>query len=731
MITIIAEKPSQARNFAAALGGMSGAYNGEPYQIVASRGHLYEFVQNPRDMVEKAERSEKLAKWDPFLLPFDFSDFTWKKKLREGMGSVITAIKQACRVSDEVCIATDDDPTFEGQMIGWEILYENNIHPKRVSRMYFADESAKSVQDAFVNRVMLKYYLDDLQCAAAYFRSRFDYLSMQLTRIATYCAGFPKTKAGKVIPVRTGRLKGAMTVVVGDQLKAIANYKRIPTYSNRFRDENGVVYINKDEPEFADKSLVPMTYKPSDVIQDSCVHKMTSPKPLLNLAQLAGIMERKYGVNSKTTLDTYQSMYQAQRVSYPRTEDKAITIEQFNDLLPHVDAICELVGVDKRLISYRQPRKTHVKSGMAHGANRPGTNVPHALSELDQYGQGAREIYVLLAKSYLAMLSPDYEYDSYTGHLAQYPKFIGKVSICTKRGWRDVFDVSGDEPDSDKGLGHTAKPFVHEGFPPRPQTPTQEWLYKQLEKYDIGTGATQVSTFSEMSNARVTSHLFDVKKGKISLSPIGDMCYNLIQGTDIADLGVTASILKDMKDVAAGIAEADDLLPRISDIVRHDRDVMFDNAAKCGYKKGFSTMGKTTLTYQGQQYDVWDTFMGQHQWTEDELKRLGQGEKIVVSDLVSKRTSNTYAIYAQFNPNGSWVDKEGKNHTGPRVENMGFVDDRPVSFQNHTFSDAEVEKLLNGDRVHVTGLVSKKTGKNYDCDMTWNPGTKRLELHFD
>ena len=43
-VLIVAEKPSAARNMAAALGGMAGVFEGAPYEIVALRGHLYEFA---------------------------------------------------------------------------------------------------------------------------------------------------------------------------------------------------------------------------------------------------------------------------------------------------------------------------------------------------------------------------------------------------------------------------------------------------------------------------------------------------------------------------------------------------------------------------------------------------------------------------------------------------------------------------------------------------------------
>ena len=54
-------------------------------------------------------------------------------------------------------------------------------------------------------------------------------------------------------------------------------------------------------------------------------------------------------------------MYENSILSYPRTSDSTITLEQFNELLPLVDKIAELVNVDKDLLSYRKPRATHIK----------------------------------------------------------------------------------------------------------------------------------------------------------------------------------------------------------------------------------------------------------------------------------------------------------------------------------------------------------------------------------
>ena len=41
-------------------------------------------------------------------------------------------------------------------------------------------------------------------------------------------------------------------------------------------------------------------------------------------------------------------MYLDDYLSYPRTDDKTIKPEQFKELLPHLDELADLVGVDKK-----------------------------------------------------------------------------------------------------------------------------------------------------------------------------------------------------------------------------------------------------------------------------------------------------------------------------------------------------------------------------------------------
>lgn len=598
MVGILAEKPSAARNFASALGGMQGTYRGIPYTIVSAAGHLYEFKQ-PDEMVMPF-KSAQYKDWSISYLPWDEKDFNWQycvrgdyakrtaksesnKKIAENnyafATSLLDNIQRTLSYCDEICIATDVDPTGEGQLLAWEIISGLNLQNKRITRMYHQDEAAASVQKAFAQRKLLPPMLDDPEYKKALMRSQWDMLSIQWTRIATGCV------EGKAL-LRQGRLKSAMVSIVGDGLKAVAEYQKIPYYQNRFRDENGNLFTSPKEPQYKEAKDVPQSYSQSTVIVDKREMKATPPPALMDLAKLAAILAPK-GIRSKEVLEVYQKMYEQHVVSYPRTEDKHITEEQFNEMLPLVDRIASVVGVDPSMLTHRTKRKTHVKeAGCAHGANRPGVNVPKSLKDLDSFGSCAQEIYRILALNFLAMFCEDYEYEAQQGHVEAYPDFVGGATIPKKPGWKQIFSLEEEKTDEDqdtgKGLGKIAKPIVYEGFPKKPPTPTTKWLMKELEKHDVGTGATRTSIYADVTNENTRNPLLQETKGKITMTPYGTASYILLQGTHIGSVAITEQLMADMRQVAAGKESADEVLSRVKQLVRDDIVTMSNNKSNIG-----------------------------------------------------------------------------------------------------------------------------------------------------
>ena len=722
-VAILMEKNLAARHMAAALGGVTGNFEGADYVITAARGHVYEF-KAPEKMVP-ADQRETVKSWDLDHLPWDHTAFSWERSPRGDVSDVISRLKRDLSGADEIAVSTDLDPTGEGDLIAWEIIQELGLEDKKITRLYFVDESEASLAKAFRER---KELTGGAAAHGAYrkalLRSKFDLLTMQSTRVASAAAQRP-------VVLRQGRLKSAMVYITGEQLKAYNEYKKVPFYQNRFRDENGVVYSNPEEPMLKTKDEVPGDYTDSPVVVDGTKRKATAPPKLLDLAKLSAIMASK-GVAAAKTASVYQKMYEAQVVSYPRTEDKTITPEQFNELLPMVDKIADVVGANKALLTHRSARTTHVKPQGAHGANRPGPKVPSSLSEVERtYGKEGAMIYDLLGRNYLAMLAEDYTYDQITGHLEKYPDFTGSLNVAVDQGFKAVFsDDEGEEPaegDEDTkatSLGSSAAPFIHEGFPPRPARPTQGWLMNQLDKRDVGTGATRNSIFADVSAKSAKFPLIAVDtKGRLSLSEYGQMSYLLLPKTRIGDLSTTEQLMETMRAVEAGEIDGEDFLASFADWVRDDISTMKSNGVTMRDELSLDAVENVPRvegTWQGKKVAIKRKFSS-HEFTDDEMNKLFAGEELELTPT-SAKSGNPFYV------RGALAEQtyQGKKFVGFKSSVMV-----PMVWAQHKLTLDEVRQLLDGKTVTFSDCVSKK-GNKFEVDVTYGEdgGEKKIIPHF-
>jgi DNA topoisomerase-3 len=734
-VGILAEKPSAARNFAKALGGQSGTYNGESYVIAFARGHLFELKQ-PVDQVAPAKR-ERYASWALKDLPWDVTDFAFEREKKKDTSNLLADIKKTLSSCDSIAVSTDLDPSGEGFLLAWEIIAELGLGHKPIYRMYFTDESPASIQKAFVSRKRITSPEDHDEYRMAWLRSRWDFLSMQWTRMASQLAG-------QRVVVRQGRLKSAMTVLVGDQLKAHNAWKKVPFYEPRFRDENGVMYVDPDATRCARESDVDLSgLHASSVTVDSKTMKRSGPPRMLDLAGLSALLSAK-GVKAAEVLKTYQALYEAQICSYPRTEDKHVTKEQFAELVRNAPAIARAVGIDPSLLTHTAARSTHVKDSGAHGANRPGPNIPSSLAEVEnKYGKTGAMIYELLARSALAVLAEDYEYEAQKGHVTDFPAYVGSCSVPKKQGWKAVLggaSMADDDTDENNsaGLGTQAKPFVHEGVPPRPAAPTVKWLMKQLERRDVGTGATRTSTFAEVSSSKSRYPLMSETRGKIDLTETGEISYRLLPGTHIGDLAITERVFSDMKAVAKGERQADDVLAEVARLVTDDIAVMTANAQTMRKDLGMGDYVEKEYfegTWQktGEHVRFNRTWSG-HRFTDQECMDLLAGKDIEIT-AQSKKTGDDFTVI------GALGEGEYQGRTF-----VGFTPDftKPTSAAKRgvapkmmlgvKLTDEQREKIEAGEKVLVKGMKSKKSGKNFDAYLFLEDkpdGTRGIAFSFD
>ena len=696
MKCVLCEKASAKEKFSKAL-------KNEPDLVfVRAQGHLYSYPSSP-DVLG--------APKDWHSIPWNYDQMKWKKYLNKGMGKLVNDIKEAVEKSDEVIIATDNDPSGEGMLLAQEILSKISLSGKTISRMYFADESEKNIQKAFRERKVISSLYKDPEFLKADFRSKWDYMSMQFTRIATNISGQL---------LRNGRLKSYMNVLVGDQLKAVAEYKKDPVYEAAFVDEKGHWFLDPKADKTKDRNAVDLSnLRSSRIIIDGTQTKRTAPPKLLDLSALTSLLRGK-NIDPGDALTTYQSMYEDDVVSYPRTEDDFITIEQFNELLPLVDRIAEVVNVDKSLLTHREPRSTHIKALCDHGANRPGINVPNNLGELRKYGPSAPDLYELLAKSFLLMFCESYEYKQVKAHVEEYPQYVSSINLPVSLGYRNISDAT---PPKETPFGETASPDIKETVNPKPQNPTMKWLMVQLKKNGVGTGSTRTSTYVEVCKQHP---LFIDKKGKITLTTAGQVNYQLLQGTAIGSADLTKNIQDQMKDVSEGKLNADSLLRDISLTVLNDYAQMQRNSAdlQMPAPEEKKPVEKVSGTFNGEEVSFKKKW-GEHTFTDSEIIRLLNGETIAF--MTSKGSVKGSLQKQKYKKHVFWGFMPDKNEDDYAY---GVRDGKEIRFRKvwgaHTFTPEEIEKLVNGETItfeaygkkgmfEATGSLKKRyfQGKTY------------------
>lgn len=515
---IIAEKIDAAKNIANALGGLQGTYAGKTYAITELAGHVMELV-DPDEMVDDANEKEKIKTWKLENLPWDLQNFNWKYRVSKGKSRYLKQLKDRIKKYDPqgLVIATDPDPSGEGDLIAWEAIdYVGWNGP--VYRMDFESEDAEHFKKAFENLRLIPDKNKDEAYMAAKARQRFDFGSMQHSRAATIDLENVKIKG----VIRVGRLKSVIINYVKSQIDEHQHYVKKPFYRVRWKDDAGHVYTMPDETTYKQKTDADEQCAKEEVSPVSKVtrrDRFVTPPSLVSLSDIAGRLS-KQGFGPKDVEATYQKMYHDHVVSYPRTEDSKVSMEQYQQIAALAPAIAKCIGLDASVLTHPEPRKKYIKKGAKHGANRPYTNVPSSLDEVEtKYGKCGRAIYDLMAKNFLATMMNDAVYDHYDAELENHAKF--SMNILKQKNWKEIYQVSTDN-DETTGVppieGQIAKPFVDEGVNPRTPLPTQARIYAYLKKVDVGTGATRVSTVGDLIGRELKVN----KAGKVTLTALGE-----------------------------------------------------------------------------------------------------------------------------------------------------------------------------------------------------------------
>lgn len=652
---ILTEKKTEYDAFVKALGGETGTFNGYTFIQAHAQGHLLE-LDEPENMV-KPELKEKYRVWDLNNLPWNLNDFNWHKVIKRDYKTgkpakyavnLLNNIKRASQQAQAIVIATDtDETTGEGELLAWEIINYIGWHGP-VYREYHDDESPEAVRRAMKDLHDVSIQQKDSWFIKGYTRQRWDFCSQPLTRAATLLV----QEAGYYIhSANEGRLKSVMLSFIFQRLNAIKNYVKQPYFEVRFTDQNNHVFartIDKNDEELAKKirhqtesqaKQEQQQYQsPTGITIDSQKDLYQEPHTFTDLTKIDAILSHK-GYTSKMIQDTYQTLYQDYHyLSYPRSDDKAVTQAQFTELVKNRNQIASLVSVDLQLLTHLEPRKGLVEQSATHGANRPGNVVPTSLDDLRKpfktktQQECAVDIYTLVAKAALAIFGEDYQYRHITAHLTNYPEFQCSFNQPVKYNYKRIYH-RGKLPQTGKPLDRNATSFIYSGANPKPSWPTKEWLYKRLNsfKYSIGTPATQQSTLTSITDREGSSYLVTQTKEKLNLTQQGLMAAIMAQGTYIASPQVTIQLFQAMQAVGKFKMKPAQVLQTVNQVVNHDLPIMVRNVdvlkklVKLPKKK--DPKDYIQVLYQGKPVRIKKTW-GEHTWTPEEIATLNQGGKV-------------------------------------------------------------------------------------------------------
>lgn len=767
LITILNEKYSQAVNYANALGGFTGMLNGEPYQIVFAIGHLFEM--KPLSEMVPIDEVDNFTTWDSERLPFDRRKIQWGVRLKEDTPTLkykdrLEKIAASLAQSDTCIIATDSDKSGEGDLLAWEILNALNFRG-RVYRSYHENEDADSVKVATLPANLIEVDRNDGALLRGLARQRFDFLSIQHSRVSTDIGRKHQVLSWKQ-NTREGRLKSNMVELVGSSEYAHETFKPSSRYTTSYVDKDGHVFLKAKSAEFdnqADAEKLVTNMNPSIIVDAGISSSERKPPALPDTDVIAAQLE-KVGVDSAEFVKVYAKMYADSIVSYPRTDDSDITLSQLKELIPLVPQMASVIGVDLNDIDVDNFCRDHVTTEhRPHGAIRPGKTVPASLDALRTYGAVAPIIYEAIARAFLAQFAPNavYQTHRYTDESGEYkyqmttnvfrgyerilnPKVTAQA-ILDKNGREiDLELLSDDEhaqllaSQSPVEIGGILNPAVKEKRAKRPNLATQTILSDYLKRNNVGTGATRVKTFLEIVTKdpkKVTKYaIFMDKKGRLRLTDLGKVSFLEMKGTLLSRPDVTKELDKRLDKVADKELTIEDVLTTFDAIFLRDKATIINNAPKLSSLKKVAApqnpRKKITGTFgpTGKTVTFWDTWSN-HTFTPDEQVLLLKGEEISFKLPIDKNKT-----IADLNGNADEMvivkgllrddgDKYGFGFkqtdriypkrttvTGiyqPTGEEISFAG----KFGSHVFTQEEIDQLLAGENIRFT--ATKRAGGTY------------------
>lgn len=326
---ILTEKPSVARDFAAALGARSGGTDGyienDDYVITWAIGHLLApFDPEDYDPVYK--------KWSLSSLPILPAEF--KFKAQPQTKKQLDVIKRLLKRTDLDRLIVATDAGREGELIARLILNDGRSKLKAY-RFWTSAALTRDVIHQELKKIKPLNEYDRLFIAGRA-RQKADWLvGMNLSRLATlklndlFSVGRVQTA---VLSLLVERRKAIDAFIPQDyfELKAHFKFKAGAFSAYWFDPKKKEDEKRKDKKEELDIILKKCAGKNAVITVLNETEKTTYPQGLYSLTELQRQANMQFGFSASKTLEIAQSLYEKYKcLSYPRTDSKVMATSSF------------------------------------------------------------------------------------------------------------------------------------------------------------------------------------------------------------------------------------------------------------------------------------------------------------------------------------------------------------------------------------------------------------------
>ncbi|KOP39016.1 MULTISPECIES: type IA DNA topoisomerase [unclassified Flavobacterium] len=557
MITIIAEKPSVAREIAVLLGATEkkdGYLTGNGYFVTWAFGHLVELAMPSDYGISGFQKSALPIIPQPFLLTIRKIKNNKGYAADEGAQKQLKIIKHVIDQSEKIIAATDAGR--EGELI-FRNIYEFLKCRKPVERLWISSLTEKAIKDGFEN---LKPSSDfEGLYKAARSRSRADWLlGINASQALSIAAGDGIYSLGRV---QTPTLGLICRRYFENKSFSIKQYWQLElVHSKEFSDFKSLSQNKWEDKKAADKVLQLITRDGSTAIVTSAEIKniVEHPPLLFDLTGLQKEANTKLNLSAEETLTIAQILYEKKFITYPRTGSKFIPDDLWAEIprLIRVLQGCDLFKQAVAKVKWGHLNKRIVNDLRVtdHHGLLTTEKVPSALTAKEN------AVYNMIAFRMLEAISqPCIKEVTHSILQALHYDFNLKGSRIIESGWRTIkgtfYDNDPQQELPELKMGDELKiksVYVLEKKTSPPALYTEAGLLSAMEtvgreieikeeckpvkNIGIGTAATRSGIIETLF-----SRNYMQREGK-SLLPTskGLKVYELVKDKKIADAGMTA-----------------------------------------------------------------------------------------------------------------------------------------------------------------------------------------------